>query len=155
MRKSVKRGIAAAAVAASALGVGAGLAATAGPASAATVSTTAAVVKPAQAPALGTWNRMTVTLNGTTYTGYWLLLQQHRDGLLTGWLYDPNSDTEGVPGYLAVHGSVSGDVAVFEVSYPTGDPQGVRAFVGTISGGTVSGSWTETGSEGGTGTWSA
>jgi hypothetical protein len=114
-----------------------------------------AAVKPAHASVLGTWNRMTVTLNGTTYTGYWLYLQSHRDGLLTGWVYDGNSDTEGVPGYLPVRGSISGGVVVFEVGYPTGDPQGVRAFVGTISGGTVSGNWTETGTEGGTGTWSA
>ena len=87
MRKSVKRGIVAAAIAASALGAGAGIAASAaGPASAAT---TAAVVTH-QAPVLNNWHQMNLVYNGTTYTGYWVLLYSHRDGLLTGWLYDPN-----------------------------------------------------------------
>jgi hypothetical protein len=152
MRKSIKSGIVATAIAASALGAGAGLAAVAGPASAATVSATAAVV-PNQNPALNAWNRMNVVLNGTTFTGYWVLLQTHRGGLLTGWLYDPNLPT--AQRYLAVHGSVSGGVVVFAASYPAGDPQGVRAFVGTIGSGGVglSGNWTETGSEQGHGTF--
>jgi hypothetical protein len=150
MRKSVKRGIAAAAVAASALGVGAGLAATAGPASAATVSTTAAVVTH-PASALNAWNQMTLVSSGTTYSGYWLLLSSHRDGLLTGWLYDPNLPA--ADRYLAVHGAVSGGVVVFQVTY--GGVQGSRAFVGTISGSTISGNWTETGTEGLSGTFTA
>jgi hypothetical protein len=148
MRKSIKSGIVAAAVAASALGAGAGIAASAaGPASAAT---TAAVVT-RQAPVLNTWHQMTLVANGTTYTGYWLLLQRHRDGLLTGWLYDPNLPVGSR--YLAVHGSVSGRVVVFQVTY--GGVQGSRGFIGTISGGAVSGNWTETGTEGLSGTFTA
>jgi hypothetical protein len=151
MRKSIKRAIAAAAIAGSALtGVGAGLAATAGPASAASVSTTAAVVT-YQPPALNAWHQMTLVANGTTYTGYWLLLQSHRGGLLTGWLYDPNLPAGSR--YLAVHGAVSGGVVVFQVTY--GGVQGSRGFVGTISGGTISGNWTETGTEGLSGTFTA
>ena len=150
MRKSIKSGIVATAIAASALSAGAGLAAVAGPAGAATVSATAAVV-PHQNPALNAWNRMNIVLNGTTFTGYWVLLSTHRGGLLTGWLYDPNLPP--AQRYLAIQGSVSAGVVVFAASYPSGDPQGVRAFVGTISGGTVSGFWTETGSEQGHGTF--
>ncbi len=147
MRKSIKSGIVAAAVAASALGAGAGIAASAaGPASAAT---TAAVVT--QAPVLNNWHQMTLVASGTTYTGYWLLLQTHRGGLLTGWLYDPNLPVGSR--YLAVHGSVSGSVVVFGVTY--GGVQGSRGFIGTISGGTISGNWTETGTEALSGTFTA
>jgi hypothetical protein len=149
MRKSVKRGIAAAAVAASALGAGAGIAASAaGPASAAT---TAAVVT-RQDPVLNSWHPMTLVASGTTYTGYWLLLQGHRDGLLTGWVYDPGLPA-GPDRYLAVHGALSGRVVVFQVTYS--GVQGSRAFVGIISGGTISGNWTETGTEGLSGTFTA
>jgi hypothetical protein len=149
MRKSIKSSIVAAAVAASALGAGAGIAVSAaGPASAAT---TAAVVT-YQAPVLNTWHQMTLVANGTNFNGYWLLLQGQRNGLLTGWLYDP-----GLPNgsrYLAVHGSLSGNVVVFQVTY-TG-VQGSRGFIGTISGGgTISGNWTETGTEGLSGTFTA
>jgi hypothetical protein len=147
MRKSIKSGIVAAAVAVSALGAGAGIVASAAvPASAAT---TAAVVT--QAPVLNNWHQMSLVSNGTTFTGYWLLLQSHRDGLLTGWLYDPNLPVGSR--YLAVHGSVSGPVVVFGVTY--GGAQGSRGFIGTISGGTVSGNWTETGPEGLSGTFTA
>jgi hypothetical protein len=152
VRKSIKSGIVAAAIAASALGVGAGLAATAGPASAAPVSGTAAVV-PHQNPALNAWNRMNLVYNGTTFTGYWVLLSTHRGGLLSGWLYDPNLPASSR--YMAIQGSVSGGVVVFAASYPSGSVQGVRAFVGTIGSGGVglSGNWTETGSEQGHGTF--
>jgi hypothetical protein len=147
MRTSIKGGIVAAAVAVSALGAGAGIAASAaGPAGAAT---TAAVVT--QAPVLNNWHQMTLVASGTTYTGYWLLLQTHRGGLLTGWLYDPNLAVGSR--YLAVHGSVSGPVVVFGVTY--GGVQGSRGFIGTISGDTLSGNWTETGTEGLTGTFTA
>jgi hypothetical protein len=147
MHKSIKSSIVAAAVAASALGAGAGIVASAaGPASAAT---TAAVTY--QAPVLNSWHQMTLVANGTTYTGYWLLLQGHRDGLLTGWLYDPNLPVGSR--YLAVHGSLSGGVVVFQVTYS--GVQGSRGFIGTISGGTISGNWTETGTEGLSGTFTA
>jgi hypothetical protein len=54
---------------------------------------------------------------------------------------------------MAVHGSVSGPVVVFGVTY--GGVQGSRGFIGTISGDTLSGNWTETGTEGLTGTFTA
>jgi len=152
MRTSFKRGIVAFAIGASALSAGgAAIATSAGPARAATVSTTAAVVTH-PASALNAWNQMTLVANGTTYSGYWLLLQSHRDGLLTGWLYDPNLPA-GPDRYLAVHGSVSGRVVVFAVTYS--GVQGSRAFVGTISVGAITGAWTETGPEGLSGTWTA
>jgi hypothetical protein len=152
MLKSIKSGIVAAAIAASALGVGAGLAATAGPASAATVSATAAVVTQ-QNPALNAWNQMTLVYNGATIPGYWVLLRPHPGGLLTGWLYDPYLPAGSR--YMAAHGSVSGGVVVFEASYPAGDPQGVRGFVGTIGSGGVglSGSWIDSGSDAAHGTF--
>jgi hypothetical protein len=158
MRTSIRRGLAAAAIGASALGVGAaGIAATAGTASAATASTTA-VVKPAVTPVapLDTWVQLSLTTTGgTTYTGYWLLLEEGRGGLLSGWLYDPNLPA-GPDRYLAVSGAVSGDVVVFEVTYnPTYGQQGSRAFVGIISGGNITGRWTETGTEDLSGTWTA
>ena len=100
---------------------------------------------------LNNWHQMTLVASGTTYTGYWLLLQTHRGGLLTGWLYDPNLPVGSR--YLAVHGSVSGSVVVFGVTY--GGVQGSRGFIGTISGGTISGNWTETGTEALSGTFTA
>jgi hypothetical protein len=100
---------------------------------------------------LNNWHQMTLVASGTTYTGYWLLLQTHRGGLLTGWLYDPNLPVGSR--YLPVHGSVSGPVVVFGVTY--GGVQGSRGFIGTINGGTLSGNWTETGTEGLTGTFTA
>jgi hypothetical protein len=149
MRKSIKSGIAAAAVAASALGAGAGVAAAvAGPASAATVS----VVKPAVNPTLNAWNQMTLAFNGGTAAGYWVLLQSRRGGLLTGWLYDPNLPVGSR--YLAAHGVVIGSGVLFGATYPSGFGQGTRAFNGTIgSTGILSGVWNETGSEGLSGTF--
>jgi hypothetical protein len=142
MRTSIKRGIIAAAVTASALGTGAGLAATASTASAATATTAAVTYK---APVLNHWHQMSVVYNGTTYSGYWVLLQAHRDGLLTGWLYDPYLPV-GYQ-YLPVHGAASGPDVVFEASYGPSSVQGVRAFDGIISGGVLGGTWTQTGSQ--------
>ena len=48
---------------------------------------------------------------------------------------------------------MSGPVVVFGVTY--GGVQGSRGFIGTISGDTLSGNWTETGTEGLTGTFTA
>jgi hypothetical protein len=39
-------------------------------------------------------------------------------GVLTGWLYDGNNDTGGVPGYLPVHGAISGGVVSRPRSWP-------------------------------------
>jgi hypothetical protein len=58
-----------------------------------------------------------------------------------------------LPGTLTLHGIQVGNAVVLFVTYPGGDPQGTRAFVGTITSGHLSGNWDETGTEDGTGTW--
>jgi hypothetical protein len=50
--------------------------------------------------------------------------------------------------------TVSGNAVTFTIRYPAHSIQGTRTFGGTISGGTVTGSWSESGSEHGSGTWS-
>lgn len=65
---------------------------------------------------------------------------------------------EPFPIYLPVHGVQFDNVVVFQVNYPTSGPdkgdQGTRQFIGTIdNSGNVSGTWSETGTEGGSGTW--
>jgi hypothetical protein len=63
---------------------------------------------------------------------------------------------EPIPIALPVHGVVFGDNVVFSVAYPSTGPdagdQGVRTFSGVIGPwGQVSGSWSETGTEAGSG----
>ena len=119
----------------------------------ASTATVMSVRTPTIAPLFGTWHKMTVTLNGTVYTGYWVYMVHHADGLLTGWLYDGNSDTVGVPGYLPLHGSYADGVVQFNAKYANGDPQGDRAFVGIVNPGhLLQLLWNETGPEGGSGT---
>jgi len=142
--------VAGTAIAASAIGVPAALAITA------SASTTSAVVMsaPVVQPLFGYWHKMTVTLNGTTYDGYWVLLHLHHDGLVTGWLFDGHNDTVGVPGYLRVHGSFDGSAIQFNAEYPAGDPQGDRGFLAINNPGSLlNGLWNETGSEAGAGTF--
>jgi hypothetical protein len=112
------------------------------------------------APVFGAWHRMTITLNGTAYKGYWLFLNKQPNGQInSGWLYDPNLPAG--QQYLAVHGNVdgssifTGQVVMFEVKYPAGGPQGIRGFVGTVSPAGISGHWTELGPEAGNGTFHA
>jgi len=109
-----------------------------------------------QDPSLGSWNQLKLVYDNATYTyTYWVLLSQHRDGLLTGCVYDSYLAAEGQYGWLAVHGDVADNVVQFEVTHPAGDRQGSRAFIGTISGtGALPGIWDETGSEAGAGTFS-
>jgi hypothetical protein len=144
-----RRGIAIGAIGLGSLGLAGGLAASsAGPAAAAT----AAAVKPAF-PIPGPWeftgsNTIDLTYGGSTFT-YKTWTTEDAEGVITGWLYDKY-----LPGFLMIHGIVTGRVVLFEVTYPGADPQGTRAFDGTISwGGHVSGVWTETGSEAGSGTF--
>lgn len=138
------------AIGASALGA-AGLAATSASAATVAPATTMAAHVPFVAPLFGTWHKMTVTLNGTTYNGYWVYMVLHHDGLLTGWLYDGNSDTAGVPGYLPLHGDYANGVVQFNAKYPAGDPQGDRAFLAIAGPGHLTGIWNETGTEDGSG----
>jgi hypothetical protein len=68
---------------------------------------------------------------------------------LTGWLKDPGASFTG-----RIHGTVYGNFITFSVTYPSGSKQGTRTWNGTISGsGHVSGSWSETGHEVGSGSW--
>jgi hypothetical protein len=148
MHKFITRTIVAATIAGSGLGVAASVATAVAPAAQAAVVTSAPVIQ----PLFGTWHKMTVTLNGTTYNGYWVLLHLHRDGKVTGWLFDGNNDVTGVPGYLAVNGSYDGTAVQFNAEYPAGNPQGDRGFIAINSAGhLLTGLWNETGTEGGSG----
>jgi hypothetical protein len=54
-----------------------------------------------------------------------------------------------------VRGTINGNQVTFSFRYPSGSIQGVRTFTGTINWrGAVSGTWTETGSEAASSTWS-
>ena len=150
MRKSrIVASLAALAIA----GSGAGMALASAPAASAAVTTAAVVQAPHVAPLFQTWHKMTVTYNGTTYNGYYAYLVLHADGLVTGWLYDGNTDVTGVPGYLPLHGDFSrGGILQFNATYAAGNPQGTRGFLAVVSPGSlVSGLWNETGSEAGSG----
>jgi hypothetical protein len=69
---------------------------------------------------------------------------------LSGTMTDPYYPTTG-----PVSGTVNGNHVTFFFTYPSGSIQGVRTFTGTISRrGAVSGTWTETGSENASSTWS-
>jgi hypothetical protein len=69
---------------------------------------------------------------------------------LSGTMTDPYFPTTG-----PVSGTVNGNHVTFFFVYPSGSIQGVRTFTGTISRhGAVFGTWTETGSENASSTWS-
>jgi hypothetical protein len=73
-----------------------------------------------------------------------------RGDCLTGTMTDPGASFSG-----RIHGTVYGNFVIFSVTYPSGSKQGTRTFNGTINRwGHVSGSWSETGSENGSGSWS-
>ena len=90
-------------------------------------------------------NQVKLTYQGSTYTYKVLFSQQRGSELLTGRLTDSY-----LPGILPVNGVVFGNYVVFSVVYP--GAQGVRTFSGSIDKhGVVTGLWTETGSEAGSG----
>jgi hypothetical protein len=90
-------------------------------------------------------NQVSLTYKGSTYTYKVLFSQQRGSELLTGTLRDSY-----LPGTLPVNGVVFGNYVVFSVVYP--GAQGVRTFSGSIGKhGMVTGLWTETGSEAGSG----
>ncbi len=69
---------------------------------------------------------------------------------LTGTFTDPGASFTG-----RIHGTVYGNFVTFSVTYPAGSKQGTRTFNGTINQwGYVSGSWSETGTEDASGSWS-
>ena len=153
--KSKLRFLAVSAVAAGAL---AGSVAFAGGASAAVTSHRPAPLPRACAVHSPFSDRLQLTFNNTNYN-YQVRLRlspvffQRGVLVVSGTLCDLN---EPVPLVLPVHGIIFGHVAVFSVSYPTTGPdagnQGVRTFAGIIGPfGHVTGSWSETGTEAGSG----
>jgi hypothetical protein len=73
-----------------------------------------------------------------------------RGNCLTGTMTDPGASFSG-----RIHGTVYGNFVVFSITYPSGSKQGTRTFNGTINQwGHVSGSWSETGYENASGSWS-
>ena len=140
------------------LAVAAGLVAGgAGVASAATTSPTTAQSN--HHPACNPWARERWNLNGnnkvnavylgTTYT-YSVTFKQAGSclgGTLTDTYY---AGTATGP----IWGTVNKNSVTFSFAYPSGSVQGTRTFTGTINRwGAVSGTWSETGSEQGSGTW--
>jgi hypothetical protein len=137
----------------------------AGPANAAVTSTAAQTARTWQPayPYCSPWNlerfdfrgdnTVRLRLNGTTYT-YAVHFNQ-QGSCLSGWLTDnyiPNDYAKTMP----IHGTVFRNQVTFSVRYTyPGEIQGTRTFTGTIGRwGWVYGTWSETGSEGGSGYWS-
>ena len=95
-------------------------------------------------------NTVVATLKGSTQTFNYPVDFTQRGGCLGGTLSDPLFPTSG-----PIHGFVFGNHVTFSFRYPQGSIQGTRTFTGFIDRhGDVSGTWSETGSENGTGTWS-
>jgi hypothetical protein len=93
-------------------------------------------------------NQVNVPWNGQTLT-YSVTFKQY-GSCLGGTLTDPGYPTTG-----PIWGTVNKNYVVFSFAYPSGSIQGTRTYVGTINRwGYVSGKWSETGSENGSGTWS-
>jgi hypothetical protein len=71
-------------------------------------------------------------------------------GCLSGTMTDPYYPTTG-----PIHGAVYGNHVAIRFTYPAGSVQGTRTFTGTINRwGHVWGTWTETGTEAASSTWS-
>lgn len=148
----------------STLAIAGGAAAAVIPATAASAApvTTMSVIRPIQQQwQLNGRNEVVLTYDGSTYTyqvQFRTLLLRGPHGtkveLLTGKLTDAY---EPVPLTMPLSGIISGNHVVFSVSYPAKGPdagnQGVRTFSGTINrhSGKVTGTWSETGSEAGSG----
>jgi hypothetical protein len=80
---------------------------------------------------------------------YTVTFRQH-GSCLSGTMTDSYYPTTG-----SVYGTISGNHVRFSFTYPSGSVQGTRTFTGTINWrGEVSGSWTETGTEAASSTWS-
>jgi hypothetical protein len=113
--------------------------------------------KPAFGPSCSPWSLQHWNLNGhnqvkATYLGgnytYNVTFKQ-AGSCLTGTLTDSLFPTTG-----AVFGVVNKNHVTFSFRYPNSGTQGTRTFSGTISNrGVVAGTWSETGTEHGHGTW--
>ena len=129
---------------------GAGLA-SAAPASPAT-HPTASAQPGCDHPAWQQWsvngsNQVKAVYQGTTYT-YTVKFRQ-LGTCIGGKLTDPAYPTTG-----PIVGAAIANHVIFSFMYPKGSAQGTRTFDGTVSSsGAVSGTWSETGSEGATGTF--
>lgn len=96
-------------------------------------------------------NTVDVTFNHTAYT---YAVQFHQRGsCLSGSLTDTNIPSGPQTG--PVHGFVFRNYVRFSFTYTySGETQGTRTYVGTISRwGWVSGTWSDSGPDGSTGTW--
>jgi hypothetical protein len=92
-------------------------------------------------------NRVEAVYLGSTFT-YSVTFRQF-GSCLTGTLTDPYFPTTG-----PVFGTVFRNDVTFSFRYPSGSIQGTRTYSGTINRrGAVSGTWSETGSEQGSGTF--
>jgi hypothetical protein len=91
-------------------------------------------------------NTVVLTYHGGTYR-YSINLTQE-GSCLSGSLTDAGYPVSG-----PISGTVSGNAVTFTFSYPRHSIQGTRTFAGTISSGAVSGTWSESGTERGSGSW--
>jgi len=92
-------------------------------------------------------NHVKAVYQGSTFT-YSVTFRQS-GSCLTGTLADPYFPTTG-----PISGTVSGNHVTFSFRYPRRSIQGTRTYTGTINRrGAVSGTWSETGSEHGFGTF--
>jgi hypothetical protein len=101
-------------------------------------------------------NHVEAVYLGSTFT-YSVTFRQF-GSCLTGTLTDPYFPTTG-----PIFGTVFGNHVIFSFRYPSGSIQGTRTYIGTIHrlgrfgrfgrSGAVSGTWSETGSENGSGTF--
>jgi hypothetical protein len=97
---------------------------------------------------LNGWNQIENYQFSPAYT-YTVTFRQS-GSCLSGTFTDPYYPTTG-----PIYGTIYGNHVTFSYRYPYGSIQGVRTFSGTINWrGDVSGTWTETGSEGASSTWS-
>lgn len=95
-------------------------------------------------------NKVEAVYQGTTYT-YKVTIKQFGScltGTLTDTYYQPTAATG------PVFGTINRNHVTFSFTYPSGSVQGIRTYTGTINRwGAVSGNWTQTGSQGGGGTF--
>jgi hypothetical protein len=95
-------------------------------------------------------NKVEAVYLGNTYT-YKVTFKQFGScltGTLTDGYYLPNGTTG------PIWGTINKNHVTFSFAYPSGSVQGIRTYTGTINRwGAVSGNWTQTGSQGGGGTF--
>ncbi|ETB63817.1 TPA: hypothetical protein DIC38_02245 [Candidatus Nomurabacteria bacterium] len=93
-------------------------------------------------------NKLDIPWAGTTYSYDVSFVKE--GAVLTGTLTDGYYPTTN-----SLIGTIDGNNVTFSFIYPVGSVQGIRTYVGTIdSAGKVSGTWSETGTENATGSWS-